>query len=39
MAAAGRETAVELFAAERVADVYVRAYEAALAHAAARGPT
>jgi glycosyltransferase involved in cell wall biosynthesis len=36
MGAAGRETAVERFDAERVTDVYVEAYEAALAHAATR---
>jgi hypothetical protein len=36
MGAAGRETAVERFDSERVADVYVQAYEGALAHAATR---
>jgi glycosyltransferase involved in cell wall biosynthesis len=36
MGAAGREEAVARFDAERVADVYVQAYEAALAQAAAR---
>jgi glycosyltransferase involved in cell wall biosynthesis len=36
MGAAGREAAIERFDAERVADVYVQAYEAALAHAATR---
>jgi glycosyltransferase involved in cell wall biosynthesis len=36
MGAAGRETAVARFDAERAADVYVQAYEAALAHAATR---
>lgn len=36
MGAAGREAAVERFDAEIVADVYVRAYEAAIAHAAPR---
>ena len=39
MGAAGREAAVERFDAERAADVYVRAYEAALMHAARRGAT
>jgi glycosyltransferase involved in cell wall biosynthesis len=37
MGAAGREAAIERFDAERGADVYVQAYEAALAHAATRG--
>jgi starch synthase len=37
MGVAGREAALERFDAERVADVYVQAYEAALAHAATRG--
>jgi glycosyltransferase involved in cell wall biosynthesis len=36
MGAAGREAAIERFDAERAAEVYVEAYEAALAHAAAR---
>ena len=36
MGAAGREAALERFDAERVTDVYVDAYEAALAHAATR---
>jgi glycosyltransferase involved in cell wall biosynthesis len=36
MGAAGREAAVARFDAERAADVYVEAYEAALAHAAMR---
>jgi len=36
MGAAGREAAVARFDAERAADVYVQAYEAALAHAATR---
>ena len=36
MGAAGREIALERFSAERTADVYVQAYEAALAHAASR---
>jgi glycosyltransferase involved in cell wall biosynthesis len=39
MGAAGREAAIDRFDAEQVADVYVQAYEAALAHAAARAPT
>jgi glycosyltransferase involved in cell wall biosynthesis len=39
LGAAGREAAVTRFDADRVADVYVRAYEAALAHAAAREAT
>jgi glycosyltransferase involved in cell wall biosynthesis len=39
MAAAARETAVERFDADHVADVYVRAYEAALGHAARRRST
>lgn len=39
MGAAGREAAVERFDAERAADVFVEAYEAALAHAATREPT
>ena len=34
--AAGREAAIERFDAERAADVYVAAYEAALAHSAMR---
>ena len=36
LGAAGREAAIERFDADRVAEVYVNAYEAALAHAAAR---
>jgi glycosyltransferase involved in cell wall biosynthesis len=36
MGAAGRSAAVERFDADSVADVYVQAYEAALAHAATR---
>lgn len=36
MGAAGREAALERFDVERAADVYVQAYDAALAHAAAR---
>jgi glycosyltransferase involved in cell wall biosynthesis len=36
MGAAGRKAAVERFDAERVTDVYVHAYEAALAYAATR---
>jgi glycosyltransferase involved in cell wall biosynthesis len=36
MGAAGREAALERFDVERAADVYVQAYEAALAHAATR---
>lgn len=36
MGSAGRGAATERFASERTADVYVQAYEAALAHAAAR---
>jgi glycosyltransferase involved in cell wall biosynthesis len=36
MGAAGRVAALERFDAERVTDVYVDAYEAALAHAATR---
>lgn len=36
MGEAGRETALERFDAEIVADVYVRAYDAAIAHAVAR---
>lgn len=40
MGSAGREAATARFDAELVADVYVQAYEAALAHAATRrGPT
>jgi glycosyltransferase involved in cell wall biosynthesis len=39
MGAAGRKAAVERFDTERVADVYVQAYEAALDHAAQRGTT
>ena len=39
MAAAGRETAVERFDADRAADVYVQAYEAALGHSALRRAT
>jgi glycosyltransferase involved in cell wall biosynthesis len=39
MGAAGREAAVERFDAERAAEVYVQAYEAALAHAALRETT
>lgn len=39
MAAAGREAALERFDVERVVDVYVQAYEAALARAASRRPT
>jgi glycosyltransferase involved in cell wall biosynthesis len=37
MGAEGREAAVERFDADRSAEVYVQAYEAALAHAATRG--
>jgi glycosyltransferase involved in cell wall biosynthesis len=37
MGAAGREAALERFDVERAADVYVQAYDAALAHAATRG--
>jgi glycosyltransferase involved in cell wall biosynthesis len=36
MGRAGRAAAVERFSTERAADVHARAYEAALAHAAAR---
>ncbi|HEY2741431.1 MAG TPA: glycosyltransferase [Gaiellaceae bacterium] len=36
MGAAGREVALERFDVERAADVYVQAYEAALAHSATR---
>jgi starch synthase len=36
MSVAGRETAIQRFDADRVADVYVQAYEAALAYRAAR---
>jgi len=36
MGAAGREIALERFSAEQTADVYVQAYEAAIAHAASR---
>jgi glycosyltransferase involved in cell wall biosynthesis len=36
MGAEGREAAVERFDADRSAEVYVQAYEAALAHAATR---
>ena len=39
MGAAGRAAALERFDAERVADTYVSAYEAALAHMAARVTT
>ena len=39
LGAAGREAAVERFDAEHAADVFVQAYEAALAHAATREPT
>jgi len=39
MAAAGREAALERFDVERVVDLYVQAYEAALARAASRRPT
>jgi glycosyltransferase involved in cell wall biosynthesis len=39
MGAAGRKAAVERFDAAAVADVYVEAYEAALAHASARVAT
>jgi len=39
MGAAGREAAVGRFDAQRAADVYVRAYESALAYAARRRPT
>jgi glycosyltransferase involved in cell wall biosynthesis len=39
MGAAGRAAALERFDAERVADTYVSAYEAALAHTAARVTT
>lgn len=37
MGAAGRRAATERFDAERVSDVYVQAYRAALSHAARRG--
>jgi glycosyltransferase involved in cell wall biosynthesis len=36
MGAAGRDAALERFDVERAADVYIRAYDAALAHAASR---
>ncbi|MFL5958809.1 MAG: glycosyltransferase [Gaiellaceae bacterium] len=39
MGAAGRTAAIERFDAEHAADVYVQAYAAALAHAAARAAT
>jgi len=39
MGAAGRKAAIERFDAEHAADVYVRAYEAALAHATGRRPS
>ena len=39
MGAAGRVTAIERFDAERIADVFVQAYEAALERAAAREPS
>ncbi len=39
MGAAGRKAAVERFDSERAADVYVRAYEAALSHAGRRRAT
>jgi glycosyltransferase involved in cell wall biosynthesis len=39
MGAAGREAALERFDVEQVADVYVKAYESALTHAAARRAT
>ena len=38
MGAAGRDAAVKRFDAERVAEVYVQAYEAALGHAGMRAP-